>query len=1142
MSDGDLQREMAQLAERLARIERRLGIAPEVPGTPIEPAAVKPIAAQPHEPSVKGDAFGRLFHADQKLETAPASAANAPPANAPIDSRRLEPVILPLKPAPPVAQTPTEPRADSPAVEASDDQEVLVDFDVFAESAKSASPTATSTPVRAPAASLEVLIGGKWMAWVGALVVILAAGFAVKVGIDQGWWGRVPAVWRCLGIAGFGGALLVAGEIALRRIGKPAAAGLISAGLGTLYLDAYAASRVFGLMSVEGAFILMAIVALGGFALTIRTRFLSIGVLSIMGGYLTPILLRGDSQHDLALLLFLSMLLTVSLALAGFMRSPFGALRFVALGCHLLIAAAWIMTNPARWPLAMFFMSAWWTMILVESVFTAIRGRAAAGNVIITLVSTAAFVTGGCLLLRSGSFASAEWMGAFTAMVAVVVCVAVLQFGSGLDALRGRTRLPIDLLSVALWLQVGVLAATAIALQFQGFGQAIGWLAMGVASIEMGRRLPSHGVSVFGIIVGGLATFRVCAMPGLTMFGATPGIEQTLFGVAGFAVSRWAILAFINIIALHVAASRLPQTPAWRRARIEITAVAALMWMGLCMHQADGLIVTAGWLAYAVVLLGLRRFEFASTARYLDTALVVLAAAAGRWLVIDALAHRIDRAWSAGASVPFLNWQMGLAVAIAGVGWWACRALAEREREHAQGGASEVEAASAWGSMLWQVAIIAGLVFGLVAISFEIDRSVVRSAVRHAAGAFSATHVRQLLFTLAWAIGSVVLALISRTLAGGGGSGGAGVTRTWLVRRFAWSLLSICAMKWIIFDVPMLATMHRALFDAAMPLMNLQMIVGVALAGALILMGAIIGSPRDDQSLAMRSAHPLLDVPWGLRSWMPALAGMMVLWGLTFEVDRLLVRLSPLPTWLAAFPPLHLRALLWTLLWLVGACAIFAIGRGRRLAAMFGSGVVVAALSAIVWLTFDTLAWRISDAPVAVTPLLNLQFAVGVACAVALGVMAMIVRGLSAEAVNDDSSAPAAIAPRLLARLLFALVGAIGLWLGSIEIDRIFSGANQAMSKQAGLSVWWAVYAVGLVVLGFGRRIAAVRYAGLALLSLTVVKVLLIDFSRLDSLPRVMSFAGAGLLLILTSVVYAKLSPVLLREKDEAESASAREG
>jgi len=281
----------------------------------------------------------------------------------------------------------------------------------------------------------------------------------------------------------------------------------------------------------------------------------------------------------------------------------------------------------------------------------------------------------------------------------------------------------------------------------------------------------------------------------------------------------------------------------------------------------------------------------------------------------------------------------------------------------------------------------------------------------------------------------------------------------------------------------------------------------------------------------------LLALPRDVGSWMPVLAGVIMLWGLSFEIDRALERAAPLPGCLAAFGPLQLKLLLLIALWAVGGAIMFGMGMRRRRPALFGAGVTGVALTGIVWLTGGTIAWRFFNDPSNVMPVLNVQFAIGALCGGLLAWTATAVRSVhhAARACDDAApvpvNGPSSISHRLngasLTALLFALAGAVGLWLGSIELDRVFAGTGV---QQASLSVWWALYAVAIVVLGFAKRLAPVRYLGLALLALTTAKVLAVDFATLKGLPRVLSSAGAGLLLVMTSVVYARLSPVLLGE------------
>jgi uncharacterized membrane protein len=119
----------------------------------------------------------------------------------------------------------------------------------------------------------------------------------------------------------------------------------------------------------------------------------------------------------------------------------------------------------------------------------------------------------------------------------------------------------------------------------------------------------------------------------------------------------------------------------------------------------------------------------------------------------------------------------------------------------------------------------------------------------------------------------------------------------------------------------------------------------------------------------------------------------------------------------------------------------------------------------------------------------------------------------------------------------------VGLWLASVEINRYFDAraaaagtsaesADFLRSKQVAISVVWSLYALGCVAAGFAVRAAGLRYFGLALFALTVGKVMLVDLQSLETGYRILSCLGIGLVLLGTSVLYGKLSPLLLREPE----------
>ena len=184
---------------------------------------------------------------------------------------------------------------------------------------------------------------------------------------------------------------------------------------------------------------------------------------------------------------------------------------------------------------------------------------------------------------------------------------------------------------------------------------------------------------------------------------------------------------------------------------------------------------------------------------------------------------------------------------------------------------------------------------------------------------------------------------------------------------------------------------------------------------------------------------------------------------------------------------------------------------------MIAGGWVLIAAATVAWLGFDTLGWRFTHAAVDATVVLNLQFGAGALAAILLVALIWLVKNEDVQLFGES----ARIAPVSL-----GLIAALGLWLGSFEIDRFFLA--DAMKVQTGLSVYWSIYAVMLITVGFLRRSAAARYAGLALLAVTVLKVLIIDMKDVEQIWRVISFTVSGLLMVGTSVLYAKLSPRVL--------------
>ncbi len=115
-------------------------------------------------------------------------------------------------------------------------------------------------------------------------------------------------------------------------------------------------------------------------------------------------------------------------------------------------------------------------------------------------------------------------------------------------------------------------------------------------------------------------------------------------------------------------------------------------------------------------------------------------------------------------------------------------------------------------------------------------------------------------------------------------------------------------------------------------------------------------------------------------------------------------------------------------------------------------------------------------------------------------------------------------------RRAFDLVGLavniFALWALSLEVWEVFGrmrmdlGADTRLTQQLALSLLWTVYATALMLWGFWRGNAALRWQGLTLLGLVVGKVFLYDLSFLERFYRIVSFVVLGVVLLVVSFFY----------------------
>jgi uncharacterized membrane protein len=393
-------------------------------------------------------------------EPAPGTAAEARAEGAPAAPRTepMPPAPAVVAPAPPLAPVPAPPAAPPPL------------------------PPTRRAGGPSPSADFATNLGPRLLVGAGALAVVVFLGFFVRYAWENNWVGPTG---RVLSGAVFSLGLLAGGLRLLGREYRPLGQGLAAAGLAGLYVTAFAAHSVYGLVPRAAAGVFMLAVTACAVALAERLDARLLAVLAWVGGYLVPVLL--STGEDKAVSLFGYLLLLGAGAVWLDRRRPWPETLPLALAGSTLLYAAWYASffRPERF------------------------GVAVAG-----------------LLLLSGLFAlgaADKERPAWLALLAVVAAIGLAALGH--DADRPEVVLPVSLLLAAALLRApgvrlaGLAAPLLIALPFlawagahyrsESFGIAAGWVAAGsvvVALTSPAAAAPASLMPAIAVVGGGLAS------------------------------------------------------------------------------------------------------------------------------------------------------------------------------------------------------------------------------------------------------------------------------------------------------------------------------------------------------------------------------------------------------------------------------------------------------------------------------------------------------------------------------------------------------------------------------------------------------------------------------------------------------------
>ena len=475
---------LGALAHRIAALERQLTASGE-----------RGLGEPPPSRALVLQAPARLAPA---VAAAPAEAA-APPAEAAAPALTVAAAAVAAAPAAPVAAAPAAPVAPP--------------------------------PLRSPEADwwhrFELRAGTRWVTWLGAGALVIAAALFVKLAIDRGWLG--PAARLALGAAG-GVGLLVAGRRAHRAEMRPLAQGLFGAGLGVLYVAAYVAFASYGLIARELVVAAMIGVTITGCAIAIRHDAQPVAVLALLGGLVMPLAASSGGGSRDALLAYLLILDLGAVAIA--LARRWHALELIALAGTWALFGGWLARahDAAARPAELAWLAAFHVLFAALPFGAHLRRHATGAdrsllvlaNAIVTLLCAVAILDG-----QRGP------LGAVA--LAMAALYAALEAISRRTAAAGGARGDLGFVGLA-----AALATLALPLLLRGHALTLAWsleasllLALGFLDRRTSLRIAALGVLALAVLHGVGARWPIQAA------GFRPLVNRSFAGAMLAPLATW---------------------------------------------------------------------------------------------------------------------------------------------------------------------------------------------------------------------------------------------------------------------------------------------------------------------------------------------------------------------------------------------------------------------------------------------------------------------------------------------------------------------------------------------------------------------------------------------------------------------------
>lgn len=351
-------------------------------------------------------------------------------------------------------------------------------------------------PVVATTPAVSEESAGRILGRIGIGAVFIGVVFFLKYAFDNNWINETGRV--AIGIVA--GLVFIGVGQYLRKNYLKYSDLLMGGGVAILYLSVFSAYSFYHLIDPVVAFGFMAVVTIGTIVISLANATISLAVIGILGGFITPFAVSSGTDDMLGVFAYITLLNLGILAISVFKK--WQLLVYIGYAGTILVFTSWFVKyyNEADYLFPVFaFLTIWFLIYVTSPILRTIRSAQKADEGDFSLLGISAFIYA-LMVYSIFNPTYHEFVGFGSVILAAfyaVVALAANKFNPKDAALN------IFLPGIAV-----VFLSVAVPLQVSGVWISIAWLIEAVMLYLVASFIQNRGFQVMGLIVYALGVFH----------------------------------------------------------------------------------------------------------------------------------------------------------------------------------------------------------------------------------------------------------------------------------------------------------------------------------------------------------------------------------------------------------------------------------------------------------------------------------------------------------------------------------------------------------------------------------------------------------------------------------------------------------